>query len=123
MKSQKGAAIITILMVLVIIAMLGVVFIETGAGDYIYATVNKNNVCGYFLARAGLEYAADELGGCAPPYEETIEFTTGKCKIVVKEVTGAGMKVECTGFALNSAKGKILEGLISNGVIVNWRQK
>lgn len=124
MKKEKGAAIITILMVLVIISILGFVFLETGAGDYIYANINKNNISAYYLAWAGVEYASGKSFEYSN-HTETIKLTTGSCLIEASTAgLGAGqVKVICTGIPNNSKVRKKIEAVIKNGEISNWKQR
>jgi|GEM_PF-5741939 len=124
MKKQKGAAIITVLWILVIISILGFAFLETGAGDYIYANIHKNKMSAYYLAWAGVEYAGKESENWENfPYGETIELSTGKCAINAASLGSSGIQVECTGTPVNSNISKTISAVIKNGEIINWQQK
>lgn len=124
MKKEKGAAIITILILLVVISILGFVFLETCAGDYIYSNIHKNNVSAYYLALAGVEYAGGEYENWQSlPYSETIELSTGKCLINAISLPQKQIQVECVGTPANSNISKTIYAVIKDGVVINWRQK
>lgn len=124
MRKQKGAAIITVLIVLAVISVLGIAFLEAGAGDYIFASIHKNNTGAYFLAQAGIEYAAGESPDWEEfPHEETISLSTGTCHIKADIAEGGLIQVESTGTPIDSNKNKTIYAAIKDGEILNWKQK
>ncbi|MFH1452781.1 MAG: hypothetical protein ABIH00_02220 [Armatimonadota bacterium] len=128
MKKQKGIAVITVLMILVIISIMGMAFLETGGADYIFAVKHKNDTRAYFLAWAGVEYACavSEEGNSADNIisnMKDIKLLTGACSIEAKKIDVKKIEVACTGKPLNSNRTKTITAVIQDGVVLDWRQR
>ncbi len=115
----SGAALVTVLLVLVLLLVVGLAFLVVSGADHLFATRQRESTTALYLALAGLEYASRQ--GWSGPHEEELRLSTGTCRVRAVPGSGPG-RLRVTSHGCRGRLEVILEAELLSGALLEIHQ-